>query len=153
VIPQDRSGAAVARSAARGVIAAMAMTGMRRVTTGLGLLEQTPPDAMAEQEPTVSRLLDRIPPDYRDEAIELAHWAYGALGGAAFGVLVPRGLRTRWTGPLYGLAIWTLFETGLVPLLGLEHARERKVLSRVLTAADHLLYGTVVGSAPWPHRV
>ena len=152
MIVGDRSGGTVARSAARGVIAAMAMTGMRRVSTGLGLLEQTPPDAIAEQEPTMSGLLDRIPPDYRDEAIELAHWAYGALGGAAFGLLAPRGIRTRWAGPLYGLAVWGLFETGLVPLLGLEHAKERKVVSRVLTAADHLLYGTVVGSAPWPHR-
>jgi hypothetical protein len=150
---RERSGGTVARSAARGVIAAMAMTGMRRVSTGLGLLEQTPPDAIVEQEPTMSGLLQRIPPDYRDEAIELAHWAYGALGGAAFGALAPRGIRTRWAGPLYGLTVWGLFETGLVPLLGLEHARERKVMSRVLTAADHLLYGTVVGSAPWPHRV
>jgi hypothetical protein len=153
MIVRDRSGGAVARSAARGVIAAMAMTGMRRVSTGLGLLEQTPPDAMAEQSPPLARLLDRIPPDYRDEAVELAHWAYGALGGAAFGALAPRGVRTRWTGPLYGLVVWGLFETGVVPLLGLEHARERKVMSRVLVAADHLLYGTVVGSAPWPHRV
>jgi hypothetical protein len=153
VIVRDRSAGAVARSAARGVIAAMAMTGMRRVTTGLGLLEQTPPDAMAEQAPPLARLLERIPPHYRDEAIELAHWAYGALGGAAFGALAPRSVRTRWAGPLYGLAVWGLFETGVVPLLGLEHARERKVVSRVLVAADHLLYGTVVGSAPWPHRV
>ena len=153
MIVRDRTGGTVARGAVRGVIGAMAMTGMRRITTGFGLLEQTPPDAVAEQAPIVSRLIDRVPSEYRDEVIELAHWGYGALGGAAFGALVPEGSRTRWAGPLYGLAIWTVFETGVVPLLGLEHAKERKVMSRVISAADHLLYGVVVGSAPWPHRV
>jgi hypothetical protein len=37
--------------------------------------------------------------------IEAAHWAFGAGGGAAFGAL-PRTLRRRWLGPLYGWAVW-----------------------------------------------
>ena len=40
------------RGGARGAVAAMAMTGMRRVTTGLGLLERTPPDALARDAPS-----------------------------------------------------------------------------------------------------
>jgi hypothetical protein len=125
----------------------MAMTGMRRVTTGLGLLEQAPPDVVAEQAPMVPRLIRRVPPDLRDEVVELAHWAYGALGGAAFGALAPERLRrTRWAGPVYGLGVWAFFEAGLVPLLGLQHGRQRRVLSRLLVAADHVLYGVVVGS-------
>jgi hypothetical protein len=32
----------------RGAVAAMAMSALRWVTTGLGLLEQTPPDAIAD---------------------------------------------------------------------------------------------------------
>src|SRR5918992_2551412 len=39
----------VLTGAVRGVVAAMAMTGMRQVTTGLGLVEQTPPDAILKQ--------------------------------------------------------------------------------------------------------
>lgn len=39
----------IAWGIARGVVAAMAMTGMRQVTTGLGLVEQTPPDAVFKQ--------------------------------------------------------------------------------------------------------
>jgi hypothetical protein len=148
----EREPGTLVRAAARGVIAAMAMTGMRRITTGFGLVEQVPPDAVAEQTPVVSKLLDRLPQDKRDEAIELAHWAYGALGGVGF-ALLPRRAHTRWAGPLYGLAVWALYETGVVPLLGLEHVQEQTVVSRVVVAADHLLYGAVVGSAPWPHEV
>ena len=147
-----RDRATIARSAARGVIASMAMTGMRRVTTGFGLVEQPPPEEIADQAPGVSKLFDRIPPERRDEAIELAHWAFGGFAGALFGLVVPEGTRTRWVGPAYGLAIWALFETGLVPFLGLEHARERTVVSRVLVASDHVLYGAIVGNTPWPHR-
>ena len=91
----------MARSAARGVIAAMAMTGMRRVTTGLGLLEQAPPDAMAEQEPTMSRLLARTPPVYREQggrrlrANRQLVAAKGSAGrGAVYSVLDRRAPRS-----------------------------------------------------------
>src|SRR5215213_1565843 len=39
----------LARGLVRGTVAAMAMTGVRQVTTGLGLVEQTPPDAIIKQ--------------------------------------------------------------------------------------------------------
>ena len=39
----------VVHAAARGGVGAMAMTGMRVITTELGLLEQTPPQAIARQ--------------------------------------------------------------------------------------------------------
>jgi uncharacterized membrane protein YagU involved in acid resistance len=93
-------------------------------------------------------LLELLPAERRDEAVEVAHWAYGALGGIGYSALSARMRRPRWSGPAYGLLIWALFETGLVPLLGLEHARERTVVSRVLVAADHILYGAAVGGSP-----
>lgn len=139
----------IVRGAARGVIAAMAMTGMRRVTTGLGLLEETPPSQMAKNAPLFSRLILWTRPNRRRELIEVVHWGYGGVGGAIFGRFVH--LRGPWVGPAYGLALWGLFETGIVPLLGLEHARERKIVSRVFVALDHVLYGVVVaGEAAAP---
>jgi hypothetical protein len=142
-------GGSIARAAARGVVAAMAMTGMRRVTTGLGL-EQPPPEEMAEHAAGVSKLFDLVPAERRDEAIEVTHWAFGGVAGALYGSLVPEGTRTRWAGPVYGLAIWALFEAGLRPLLGVRNAR-RTTLTRVFVAADHALYGAIVGNT-WPHR-
>ncbi|MBA3787687.1 MAG: hypothetical protein H0X21_03215 [Actinobacteria bacterium] len=134
----------IRRDAARGVVAAMAMTGFRRLSVGLGLLEETPPEVMAEQAKVLRPVLERVPERLRGEAVELGHWLYGAAGGAVYGALVRPRLRGRWVGPAYGLAIWAAFETGLVPLLGLEHTEERKIVSRLLVAADHILYGVIV---------
>ena len=90
------------------------------------------------------RLLDRVPPQHRRAAIEIAHWTYGAKGGAVYGML-PEGLRRRrWSGPLYGLVLWLGFELGIAPLLGLRHAQEPRPAERVALAADHALYGFVL---------
>ena len=134
-------GGAVARSVGRGIVAAMAMTGMRRVTRGLGLVPEPPPEEIARQVP---RLLARIPPERRDEAIELAHWAYGAAGGAAFGALPEAMRRAAWSGPAWGIAAWTLFERVVAPVFGLRPARQRPVGERLAVLGDHLLYGVVV---------
>jgi hypothetical protein len=130
----------------RGVVAAMAMTGMRRMTTGLGLVREVPPEEIFER--GVPGLLAEIPVERRDEAIELAHWAFGAAAGAAF-ALAPRRVReARWAGPAYGLAIWALFEAVAAPALGLRRPRERPTSERAALAADHVLYGLVVAGRP-----
>jgi uncharacterized membrane protein YagU involved in acid resistance len=124
----------------------MAMTGMRRLMTGLGVVEETPPDEMARR--GVPQIFEKIPPDKRDEVVELAHWLYGAAAGAAFGML-PRDLRRRlWAGPLYGLLIWAFFEAAVVPLFELRSVRKRARSERLALAADHVLYGTVVAARP-----
>jgi hypothetical protein len=133
-------------AAARGVVAAMAMTGMRKLTTGLGLVEQIPPEMVAEE--GVPSLFARVPEAHRDEVVEVMHWAYGGVGGAVFGVL-PRGFRRhRWAGPVYGLAVWLGFEAGIAPLLGLKGARQWRLAERAALAADHVLYGLVVAARP-----
>lgn len=139
----------IAQKAARGVVAAMAMTGMRRVTGGLGLLDESPPDAIADRhaDHVLARLGIR-----RDVAAELGHWAYGAVGGGLFGVL-PRTLRRhRWSGPAYGIAMWLFYEAVVAPLLGVARARQTTAVGRLALAADHLLYGTVVGRSPVADR-
>jgi hypothetical protein len=139
--------AVAARYAFRGMVAAMAMTGVRRVTTGFGLLEEAPPEKMAKEAPIVADLVDEVPPRHRDEVVELAHWAYGALCGALYGMAVAPRVRTPVLGPVYGLAVWAVYETGIVPLFGLTHARERTIASRVVVAVDHALYGAIVGDS------
>jgi hypothetical protein len=132
----------IAHATARGAIAAMAMTGMRMVTVHLGLVGEPPPQAILRQR--AKGLLGKIPRKRRPAAIELAHWAYGAAGGAVFGAL-PRGIRRRpWAGPAYGLAIWAGFEAGIAPVLGLAQAKKLRAVERLALAADHLLYGLVL---------
>jgi hypothetical protein len=120
----------------------MAMTGMRALTVSLGVVEQPPPQAIFKQK--ARGLLRLVPRKRRRAAVELAHWGYGAGGGAAFR-LMPDALRLQpWAGPAYGLAIWLGFEAGIAPALGLKQARKLRPIDRVGLAADHLLYGLVL---------
>jgi len=132
----------VAHASLRGAIAAAAMTGMRAITVDLGLVEQTPPQAIARQR--AHGLLRRVPRKRRRAAIEIAHWSYGAAGGAAFAALPETVRRRAWAGPAYGLVVWLGFELCLAPLLGLRQARRQRPVERAALAADHLLYGLVL---------
>jgi hypothetical protein len=135
----------VLSGAARGAVGAMAMTGMRVMTTELGLVEQTPPQALSRQRARgVRALLRRAPRRQRRGLVEAAHWAFGAGGGAAFGAL-PRELRRHpWAGPVYGLVVWLGFELGIAPALGLSQAKRVRLVDRLALAADHVLYGLVL---------
>ena len=132
----------IAHAALRGAIAAMAMTGMRAFTVDLGIVEQTPPQAIVKQR--ARGLIRRVPRGRRRAAVELAHWAYGAAGGAGFAMLPGEVRRRAWAGPAYGAVVWLGFEAGLAPLLGLKQARKLRAAERTALAADHLLYGLVL---------
>lgn len=137
----------VLSGAAYGTVGAMAMTGMRVLTTELGLVQQTPPQAVGRQRSRgIRSLLRRAPRRQRWGLIEAAHWAFGASGGAAFGAL-PRAARSRWwAGPLYGLVVWLGFELAIAPVLGLSQAKRGRAVDRLALAADHLLYGLVLSA-------
>lgn len=130
-------------SAARGAVAAMAMTGMRTWSVHAGLLEQTPPQALANQR-RVHGWLRMIPRRRRRAVIEVLHWGYGAGGGAAFGLLPEAARRSAWSGPAYGVVLWLAFEFGLAPALRLKQAGQVRPLERAVLAADHVLYGLIL---------
>jgi hypothetical protein len=142
--------AIVGRAAARGLVASMAMTGFRSFASGFSPDDPTPPEAIVEHR--APEAVRRLPEHKRQATTELLHWAYGAAAGGAYGLL-PRALRRRpATGPVYGLAIWLMFEALLRPLLRIPPAQRRPVVWRAVLAADHMLYGTVVAGrlAPEP---
>ncbi len=122
----------------------MAMTGVRRVTTNLGLVQKPPPEQVATE--GVPELFAQIPPEHRETAIELCHWGVGAGGAIGFAMLPAALRRQSWAGPAYGLAILGVFETMVAPRLGFA-AKERSLTERLALAGDHLLYGMVLGSA------
>jgi hypothetical protein len=134
--------ATVAHSAFRGAVAAMAMTGMRVFTVHTGIVKETPPETIFRER--AKALLKPAPRKRRPAVIELAHWSYGALGGAVFGML-PEGTRRRaWAGPAYGLAVWVGFEGGVAPALRLDRPRKMNLVERSALITDHLLYGLVL---------
>jgi hypothetical protein len=132
----------VLHAAGRGTVAAMAMTGMRAFTVNLGLVEETPPQAIFKQK--ARGLIAAVPRKRRRAAIEIVHWGYGAGGGVTFALLPDRLRRLPWAGPVYGLAIWLAFELCVAPVLGLSQAKKARPLDRAGLAADHLLYGLVL---------
>lgn len=145
----ERNTNTIVRAGARGLVAAMAMTGVRTVTAAVGPHEQSPPEAIVEKH---APFFHRLPVRHREAVTELAHWAYGAAGGAAYGLL-PAGVRGHPAGgPLYGLAVWLGFEMGIAPVLGVRHVHERGFAWRAVVALDHVLYGVVVAGrlAPEP---
>ena len=138
----DAAPSEIAHATLRGAIAAMAMTGMRAFTGDLGIVEQSPPQAIFRQR--ARGLIRRVPRGRRRAAIELAHWGYGAAGGTGF-ALLPEAVRRRaWAGPAYGFAVWVGFEAVLAPALGLMQAQRLRLVERAALAADHLLYGLVL---------
>ncbi len=123
----------------------MAMTGMRRVTTGLGLVRVSPPESIARE--GVPALLARVPARYRNVAVELAHWGYGGCAGAGF-ALMPRQLqRAPAAGPIFGLAIWVAFDRGIAPVLKLIQSERPRTLERLALMGDHILYGVLVAES------
>lgn len=147
----DTTPRAMLRAAARGSMAAMAMSGMRKLTGELGLLEQAPPDAIFGQHPPWP--LSRVPDSMRPALTELAHWGYGAVGGAMFIQLPSRVRRHPWAGLIYGVATWGAFEAVVAPALGLDQARRLRLVDRAAILADHVVYGAIVAGSRWPQQV
>ena len=135
----------VARGAWRWIVAAMAMSGMREVTVNLGLVER--PAAGRDRRRGRAPARAAIPVPHREVAIELAHWSYGAGMGVAYGVLPERLRRSPLTGPAFGVAIWAFFERCGADAR-LRSATRPPLAERRPVAADHLLYGAVVGGRP-----
>jgi uncharacterized membrane protein YagU involved in acid resistance len=118
----------------RGVVGAMAMTGVRVLAKNAGLIREDPP-----------RRLTRKHTGRRSRTVvELVHWGMGAAFGAGFGMLPERIRRRAWSGPLYGLVAWLGFDFVAAPMLGLTERDWPKGRERAVFIADHLLYGLVL---------
>ena len=133
----------VAHAALRGAIGAMAMSGMRTFTKNLGLLRETPPEAIAKKRRPTG-LIRLVPRSRRAAFVELVHWGVGAAGGVAFGLLPDRVRNQVWAGPVHGVLILVPYELVVSPALGLGHWNRRDTSEHVSLVIDHLLYGFVL---------
>jgi uncharacterized membrane protein YagU involved in acid resistance len=118
----------------RGVIGAMAMTGMRVFAVHAGLIREDPP----------SRLVRRRRGRRPRWVVELVHWAMGGVFGIGFGLLPDELRRRRWSGPVYGLLVWVGFDAGVAPTLVLTERDWPKGRERAVFIADHLVFGFVL---------
>lgn len=132
----------VIHAVARGIVGAMAMSGIRVVMQHSGLIKRTPPQAIARER--ARGLIKIVPRKRRPVIVELLHWGVGAMGGAAFGMLPESLRRAPWAGPVFGVAILLSYEFGVAPLMGLSHAKRWSTNERAAFLADHLVYGLVL---------
>jgi hypothetical protein len=88
--------------------------------------------------------------DERDkQQLTLAgHFGYGALCGALFGLVAPRGPAAAMTsGAAFGLTVWGVSYLGLLPGLGVRHhAKHDPPARNALMIAAHLVYGVATGA-------
>jgi uncharacterized membrane protein YagU involved in acid resistance len=126
----------------RGIVGAMAMTGMRSLAEHAGVIREDPPARLARKQ--AKGLLKSVPRQRRGAVVELIHWATGATFGAVFGLL-PASIRTKaWSGPAYGFLVWFGFDTAVAPALGLKERRWPHGKERTVFIIDHLLFGLVL---------
>lgn len=84
----------------------------------------------------------------RQAATLLAHFAFGAAAGAAYGALVPRSASSGWLGRLFGLAVWSTFYVEVLPALGLRRSALHDPWWRTGTMiASHFVWGAALGRA------
>jgi uncharacterized membrane protein YagU involved in acid resistance len=125
---------AIVHAKLRGVIGAMAMTGVRVFALHAGLIREDPPSRLSrKQKGRRPRWL-----------VELVHWAMGGVFGIGFGLLPEHVRRKPWSGPVYGLLVWLGFDSVVAPALGLKERDWPKGRERAVFIADHLLFGFVL---------
>ena len=118
----------------RGIIGAMAMTGVRVFALHAGLIREDPPSRLSrKQKGRRPRWL-----------VELIHWAMGGVFGIGFALLPENVRRKPWSGPVYGLLVWLGFDSVVAPALGLKERNWPKGRERAVFIADHLLFGFVL---------
>jgi uncharacterized membrane protein YagU involved in acid resistance len=126
----------------RGIVGAMAMTGVRHLASEARMIREDPPARMARKQ--AQGLLRSVPRRRRGAAVELIHWAMGAVFGLVFGLL-PESMRMKaWAGPAYGFLVWLGFETMAAPALGLKQRRWPHGKERTVFVIDHLLFGLIL---------
>jgi hypothetical protein len=126
----------------RGIVGAMAMTGVRMFAMHLGLIREDPPARLARKQ--AKGVLKSVPRRKRGAVVELIHWAVGGQLGLVFGLLPERVRMQPWAGPVYGLLAWLGFDAVVAPALGLKQRRWPHGAERSVFVVDHLLFGLVL---------
>ncbi|HEY6694771.1 MAG TPA: DUF6789 family protein [Solirubrobacteraceae bacterium] len=129
-------------AAFRGIVAAMAMTGVRTLAQHLGVIREDPPARVARKQ--AKGLLRSVPRKRRGVVVELIHWGMGAAFGLVFGLLSEPIRMKAWAGPAYGFLVWLGFDTIVAPALGLKQRRWPHGKERAVFVVDHLLFGLVL---------
>jgi len=138
----------LARGAGAGALATVAMSAEMLAAQRLGVMGEQPPERIAEdaaEEVTGSQ------PDEgtTDVLASVAHFAFGAAGGAGYALILGRSARSAGpvTGIVFGLLVWAASYAGWIPALGILPPPDRDRPGRqVAMVLAHVIYGSVLGA-------
>lgn len=131
-----------------GVGGTLALTGLRKLLSRVGLVQETAPEQVVERLEELGIVDDWSPGARRLLAI-VAHFAYGTGIGAALGLLRDeRGDVAEETavGSALGILSWGASWTSVLPLAGVHRPPWEQRTPRVLLPViDHAFFGAVWG--------
>jgi hypothetical protein len=153
LILEDARMAAVGTAA--GLVATTTMSGLMVAARKSGLMSELPPHEITSKVVDRARTADDVDDDVDDDERRqlgwVAHFAFGAVAGALYGVL-RQHVRTPGPATLHGagyaLAIWAVSYAGWIPALrflppaGDDHEPGRQPAM----IAAHLAFGSVLGA-------
>lgn len=129
-----------------GLVATAVMTGARIAASEAGLLQRRPPHS--EVVGRLRAVTGHTPWGRRAErTATIAHYAFGGVAGAVYGVVAPRRARPVG-GVLYSGIIWATSYLGVLPRVGLMPRPSRDDPGRqIVTAVDHVVYGLALDAS------
>lgn len=129
----------VMQGAVGGLAATAVMTGFFAVAQRRGQIGALPPRII------VNSLLPSLPPALTAPVATVAHFGYGAVSGAAFGLAVKPSRRTIPMGVAHGLSVWAMGYEAWLPALKVFPHAHRDERSRAITILiAHIVYGAAL---------
>jgi hypothetical protein len=136
------------RGALAGLVATVALTGLRQAWSKMGLVFETAPMQVVDRAEELG-LFDDLSPVGRRVLMGCAHFAYGAGTGAAFGLLrreQGKPAEEAAVGSALGVLAWGAGWSSWLPLAGVDKAPWTQKTPRVLLpVVDHAVFGAAWG--------
>ena len=138
-----------ARGATLGAIATVPMSAVMLAGQHLGWMREQPPEVLTEEAMGRTDLLGEESVETVHALAVASHFAFGAAGGALFGLLQRVGAMPRAvpSGIAFGLGIWGASYRGWIPAMNLlpaeQHPGRRGTLVMI---AAHAVYGATIGA-------
>ena len=135
------------RGAASGFVGTVALTALRETLSWMGVVEITAPDQVVER---LEDFTGELEPNLRRLLVLAAHFGYGTIAGAAFGMMLNREPASPGTeaatGAALGVLAWGAGWAGWLWMLGVHGAPwEQRSAKVLLPVIDHAFYGAVWG--------
>lgn len=131
-----------------GIGGTLALSGLRKVLSRVGLVEETAPEQVVERLEELG-LVDDWSPGARRLLAIAAHFAYGSAMGSALGLLRDeRGdiVEESAVGTALGILSWGASWTTVLPLAGVHRPPWKQSTPKVLLpVVDHAFFGAVWG--------